>query len=112
MAYWPKTLRGNVLTVLLIVVGIPIAVIVVIALSGPLVWGGLALVAITSVALYIWRRIVQHARERDWVGAFSFGDMVASMKARHALDHPARARIPAREAEWAAVKSPNAVGRH
>jgi membrane protein implicated in regulation of membrane protease activity len=68
MAYWPKTLRGNVLTVLLIVVGIPIAMIVVIALSGPLVWGGLALVAITSVALYIWRRIVQHARERDWVG--------------------------------------------
>ena len=79
MAYWPKTLRGNVLTVLLIVVGLPIAVIV----------------AITFVALYVWRRIVQHARERDWVGAFSFGDMVASMKARQALDDPVRGRIAA-----------------
>jgi hypothetical protein len=38
--------------------------------------------------------------------------MVASMKARQALDDPARARILDREAEWAAVKSPNAVGRH
>ena len=95
MAYWPKTLRGNIFAALLIVIGVPIAVIVVIALSGPLVWGGLALVAITFVAVYIWRRIVQHAREREWVGAFSFGDMVASMQARQALDDPVRGRIPA-----------------
>jgi len=53
MAYWPKTLRGNVLTVLLIVVGLPIAVIVVIALSGPLVWGGLALVAIRLTVVLV-----------------------------------------------------------
>ena len=70
MAYWPKTLRGNVLTVLLIVVGIPLAVIGAIALSGPLVW--------------------EHARERAWVGTFSFGDMIESMRAREALDHPVR----------------------
>jgi len=95
MAYWPKTLRGNIFAALLIVIGVPIAVIVVIALSGPLVWGGLALVAITFVALYFWRRTVDHARERAWVGALSFGDMVASMKARQALDDPVRGRIPA-----------------
>jgi membrane protein implicated in regulation of membrane protease activity len=94
MAHWPKTLRGNILTALLIVVGLPILAIVVIALSGPLVWGGLTLVAITSIAVYIWRRIVDRARERAWVGAFSFGDMVASMKARQALDDPVRARTP------------------
>jgi membrane protein implicated in regulation of membrane protease activity len=90
MAHWPKTLRGNILTVLLIVAATPVVVMVVAivatALSGPLVWGGLALVALTSVALYIWRRRVDDARERAWVGAFSFGDVVASMRAREALD--------------------------
>jgi membrane protein implicated in regulation of membrane protease activity len=90
MAYWPKTLRGNVLTMLLIVVGLPLMVFLAISLSGPLVWGGLALVALTCVALYLWRRRVDRARERAWVGAFSFGDMIESMRAREALDHPAR----------------------
>jgi membrane protein implicated in regulation of membrane protease activity len=90
MAYWPKTLRGNVFTVLLIVVGVPLALIIVTALSGPLVWAGLTLTALTSVALYIWRRKVDRARERAWVGEFSFGDVIAKMRAREALDHPAR----------------------
>jgi membrane protein implicated in regulation of membrane protease activity len=90
MAYWPKTLRGNILTVLLIVVGLPIAVFLVISLSGPLVWAGLALAALTWVALHIWRRRVQRARERAWVGAFSFGDMIESMRAREAVDHAPR----------------------
>jgi membrane protein implicated in regulation of membrane protease activity len=90
MAYWPKTLRGNIFRVLLIVVGIPLALIIVVALSGPLVWAGLALTALTSVALYLWRRKVERARERAWVGAFSFGDIIANMRAREALDHPAR----------------------
>ena len=86
MAHWPKTLRGNVLTVLLIVAVIPLLVIVATALSGPLVWAGLALVALTCVALYIWRRRVNEARERASVGAFSFGDVVARMRAREALE--------------------------
>ena len=90
MAYWPKTLRGNVLTVLLIVVALPILVFLAISLSGRLIWAGLALVAFTWVALYIWRRRIQRARERAWVGAFSFGDMIESMRAREAVDHPAR----------------------
>jgi len=90
MAYWPKTLRGNVLTVLLIVVGLPLLVFLAISLSGPLVWAGLALGALTWVAVYFWRRRVEHTRDRASVGAFSFGDMIASMRAREALDHPAR----------------------
>ena len=90
MAYWPKTLRGNIFTVLAIVVGVPLAVIIAIGLSGPLVWAGLALTAIASVALYIWRRRIEQARERAWVGGFSFRDEVVRMHAREALDHPAR----------------------
>jgi membrane protein implicated in regulation of membrane protease activity len=86
MAHWPKTLRGNVLAVLLIVAATPLVVIIATALSGPFVWAGLALVALTCVALYVWRRRVDDARERAWVGAFSFGDVVASMRAREALD--------------------------
>jgi hypothetical protein len=90
MAHWPKTLRGTISTVLVIVLGIPLAVIIAIALPGPLVWAGLALAALISVALYIWHRRINGARERAWVGAFSFGDIVASMRAREASDHPAR----------------------
>ena len=86
MAHWPKTLRGNVLTVLLIVAATPLVVIVANALSGPIVWAGLVLVALTFLALYVWRRRVDAARERAWVGAFSFGDVVARMRAREALD--------------------------
>ena len=90
MAYWPKTLRGNIFTVLAIVVLVPVVVIIAIALSGPLVWAGLTLAALTSIALYVWRRRINDARERAWVGTFSFGDIIASMRAREALDHPAR----------------------
>ena len=105
MAYWPRTLRGNVIAVLLISIAAPIALIGAVALSGPLVWGTLVLVAVTSVALYIRRRAVEHKRERAWVGAFSFGDMVASMKARQALDDPVRGRSSVRGAERAASKA-------
>jgi hypothetical protein len=107
MAYWPKTVRGNIFTVFLIIVGLPLALFIAISLSGPLVWGGLALVAVTSVVLYIWRRTVEHARERASVGAFSFGDMLASMKARQALDYPARAWIPG--VGWSASRSPQTL---
>lgn len=89
MAYWPKTLRGNIFTVLLILVGLPFLLFLVISLSGPLVWAGLAFVVLTSVALYLWRRRIEQARERAWVGGFSFRDEVVKMHAREALDHPA-----------------------
>jgi hypothetical protein len=86
MAQWPKTTRGNVLTVLLIVAAAPFVWIAAVALSGPLVWATLVLVALASIVLYVWRRRVEAARERAWVGAFSFGDVVASLRARDALD--------------------------
>lgn len=51
----------------------------------------LGLIAVISVALFIWRRRLDAAREKAWVGEFSFGDVVGRMKARDALD---RAREP------------------
>jgi hypothetical protein len=86
MAHLSKTVRGNVLRVLPIVAALLLVVIVATAQSGPLVWGGLVLVVFTCVTLYIWRRRVDHAREGAWVGASSVGDVVASMRARQALD--------------------------
>jgi Flp pilus assembly protein TadB len=86
MAYWPKTVRGNVLAVLLIVAAAPAVLMIAVLLSGPWVWAALVAVALASIALHVWRRRVEAARERAWVGAFSFGDVVASLRERDALD--------------------------
>lgn len=51
----------------------------------------LGVIALASIALFVWRRKVDAARERAWVGEFSFGDVVGRMRARDALD---RAREP------------------
>jgi len=96
MAHWPKTIRGNVLTVLLIMVVMPFVVIVAIELSGPLVWAGLTLVALACVAMYVWRRKVNEAEERAWVGAFSFGDVMARREAKEALEQSAAGPKPGR----------------
>jgi Flp pilus assembly protein TadB len=90
MAHWPKTVRGNVVAVVLIVAVAPTVLIAAVALSGPLIWAALIAIAITSVAVYVWRRRLESARERAWVGQFSFGSVVASMHARAALDLPVR----------------------
>jgi membrane protein implicated in regulation of membrane protease activity len=85
MVHWPKTVYGNVLLFLLVLGMVPIVVSVAVALSGPLVWAALAVIALTWVVLYAWRRRVEAARERAWTGSFSFGDVVARMRAREAL---------------------------
>jgi membrane protein implicated in regulation of membrane protease activity len=84
MAHRPKTVLGNVLLFLL-TLGIAAFAVWVVSLTGPLVWASLAVAAISSVAVYAWRRRVEAARERAWVGEFSFGDVVARMHAREAL---------------------------
>jgi hypothetical protein len=48
------------------------------------VWATLGVVALGSLVLYLWRRKVEAARERAWVGSFSFGDVIARMRAREA----------------------------
>jgi hypothetical protein len=94
--------------VLLIMVVMPFVVIVAIELSGPLVWTGLTLVALACVALYIWRRRVDEAAERAWVGAFSFGDVMARREAKEALEGSAReptsGRIAGRTSQVASTK--------
>jgi predicted membrane chloride channel (bestrophin family) len=89
MAHWPKTVRGKLVTFLLTIAVVSIVVWFALALSGPLAWISLAVVAIaalTSVTLYAWGRRANAARERAWVGEFSFGDVVHRMRAREALD--------------------------
>lgn len=91
MAHAPKTVYGYVILFLFGLAVVPLLVSAAVALSGPLVWAALAAVALMCVALFVWRRRADAARERAWVGSFSFGDVVARMRAKEALRIPAHA---------------------
>lgn len=84
MAHWPKTIRGNALALLGIIVAVLVFGIIAVALSGPAVWAGVAVIALTTAALIIWRRRVQASRERAWTNEFSFASVVVKMRAREA----------------------------
>lgn len=78
----PKTPFGFVLVLFFAALTIAAAVVLapnVVAL-GPWMWG-LALVALAAVAIVVHMRRVEAARERAWVGSFSFGDVVARRRA-------------------------------
>jgi predicted membrane chloride channel (bestrophin family) len=85
MVHWPKTVYGNVLLFLLALGIAPIVVALAVAMSSPLIWAPLAVIGLACVVLAVWRRRVEAARERAWIGSFSFGDVVARMRAREAL---------------------------
>ena len=85
MAHWPKTVSGNLFTFALAVVVVPLLVWFFVTLPGVVIWG-LAAVALAAVALVIWRRRVDAARERAWVGEFSFADVVARRRAAEELE--------------------------
>jgi hypothetical protein len=84
MVHWPKTVYGNLILLLLTLAITPILVWAAVSLSGPLVWAALSVVGLALVALAIRRRRIEAARERAWVGAFSFGDVIDDMRAREA----------------------------
>jgi hypothetical protein len=84
MAYWPKTIRGNALALSGIIVAVPVIAVIAISLSGPFVWAGLVVIALSTVALIAWRRRIQMTRERAWSGEFSFASVVVTMRAREA----------------------------
>ena len=86
MAHWPKTVSGNLLIFAFTLAVAPLAVAAAVALSGPLVWALLVIVALVIVGMVIWRRRVDAARERAWVGSFSFRDVVRRRHAKEALD--------------------------
>ena len=85
MARWPKTVRGKLFYISLAAVVGPLLLWFVATLPSLFLWaiGG---VALTSLILYAWRRRVESARERAWVGQFSFGDVVRRRRAEEALE--------------------------
>jgi len=84
--HWPKTIYGNLILFMLALVIAPILVWAAVSISGPLGLVSVAVVALplACVAFFIRRRRVEAAREREWVGAFSFGDVIDRMRAREA----------------------------
>lgn len=85
---WPKTVRMNLLVVLLIVAALAFLVQISIALSGVVVWAFLALSAVAilvSVAVNGFHRRRLTARDVAMADAPSFGDTVRRWKARDAL---------------------------
>jgi membrane protein implicated in regulation of membrane protease activity len=86
MAHWPKTIRGNALALLGIIVAVPVVGIIAVALSGPAVWAGLVIITFTTVALIVWRRRIQSTRERTWTREFSFASVVVTMRAKEAAE--------------------------
>ena len=85
MAHWPRTVTGKSFYVALVAVVVPLTVWFLVTVPSYVLWA-LGVIAIISVALYLWRRRLDAAREEAWVGEFSFGDVVGRMKARDALD--------------------------
>jgi hypothetical protein len=89
MVRWPKTVRGKLFYISLAAVTAPLVVWFVLTLPSLFLWA-LGLVALASLVLYAWRRRVESARERAWVGEFSFGDVVRRRRAEEALEVAAR----------------------
>jgi predicted PurR-regulated permease PerM len=87
MAQLPKTIPGKVFLALFVIAAVPVLVWFAIMLSGPIVWASVAVIVISAVVLFIRRRRDDAARERAWVGAFSFADVVARKRADATLDH-------------------------
>lgn len=91
MAHWPRTVTGKSFYVALIAVVVPLTVWFLMTVPSYVLWA-LGVIAIISVALSVWRRRLDAAREKAWVGEFSFGDVVGRMKARDGLDRAGEAR--------------------
>lgn len=89
MAHWPKTISGNIFTIALAAIVVPMLVWFLLTLPA-LFQLGLGAVAVGCVALYLWRRRLESARERNWVGEFSFGDVVARRRDEEAVEVAAR----------------------
>ncbi|HUF58079.1 MAG TPA: hypothetical protein VMR89_01105 [Actinomycetota bacterium] len=85
MAHWPKTVSGKLFTLGLSIVVVPLMVWFVITLPSWVLLA-LAVVALAAVALVIWRRRLDAAREQAWVGEFSFGDVVRRRQASEELE--------------------------
>jgi len=88
MAHWPRSVGGNLLTLLFVGVLLALLVQVSVALSGVVVWLVLALsavVASTLAAVYGWHRRVLTGRDVATSHGPSFGD---TLRRRYASEAP------------------------
>jgi hypothetical protein len=79
MAHWPRTVRGNLVTLLFVGVALWILVQLSLTLSGVGVWILLAVsavVASAALAVYWWRRRAETALAIATIDAPSFGDVL------------------------------------
>ena len=80
MAHWPKTVRGNLVVSVLALIAVLAVVQIAIALSGPIVWGTLAVVALTTVVIVVLalrQRMTDAEHDLALADAPSFGDVLA-----------------------------------
>jgi hypothetical protein len=90
MAHRPNTVLRKLLILLIATVAAPFIWLVV-ALTGPVIGASVAILAFTSVALFIWYRTVQTAHNIPLDDGFSFADAVRRMRANDALARIAEA---------------------
>jgi hypothetical protein len=81
MIHRPRSVIGYVILFMLVLGLVPMVVSLAGSLSSPFLWVAIAVVAVMSMSYVLWRRRVEAARERAWVGSFSFGDVVARRRA-------------------------------
>ena len=84
MAHWPKTVRGNLLSLVLGVAALAFLVQAAVAFSGPFVWGLVAVTAVTTAVLYTWSRRVRAMSDVALADAPSFGDSLRIANRRDA----------------------------
>jgi len=87
MAHWPRSVGGNLLTLLFVGVLLAFLVQVSVALSGVVIWVVIALSAVaasTLLVVYGWHRRAQTARDIATIDAPSFGDVLRRRKASEA----------------------------
>ena len=88
MVHRPRSVIGYVIVFMIALALTPMVVSLAGSWSSPWLWAAIAVIAVTSISYVARRRRVEAARERAWVGSFSFGDVVARRRAEAAqLEH-------------------------
>lgn len=77
MAHWPKTVRGNLVAVVLGVCGLAFLAQTAVALSGPVVWALVAGIALTAAVVYVRLRRVHAMSDAALADAPSFADALS-----------------------------------
>ena len=84
MVHRPRTFTGYVLLVLVAAgIGWMLTALQGLLLN-PLLWAFFGIAGLIYLAVILYRRRDDAARERAWVGSFSFAEAVASLHAREA----------------------------